>query len=53
MPAQFRRVHNYLDTADSPEAPEEVVEVHARTSHGDIVIRRAGIPGLALAQEER
>jgi len=46
VPAQFGRVHNYLDTADSPEAPEEVVEVHARTSHGDIVIRRARIPGL-------
>ncbi len=38
---QFGRVHNHLDTADSPEPSEETVEVRARTSYGDIVIRRA------------
>ena len=37
---QFGRVHNHLETADGPEPSDETVEVHARTSYGDIVIRR-------------
>ncbi|HEY2765637.1 MAG TPA: DUF4097 family beta strand repeat-containing protein [Pseudonocardiaceae bacterium] len=37
---QFGRVHNHLDTAEGPEPSDETVEVHARTSYGDIVIRR-------------
>ncbi|MGI9093793.1 MAG: DUF4097 family beta strand repeat-containing protein [Mycobacteriales bacterium] len=36
----FGRVHNYMDTADSPASSEETIEVRARTSYGDIVIRR-------------
>ena len=34
------RVHNALDAADAPEPSAETVEVRARTSVGDIVIRR-------------
>lgn len=34
------RVHNALDAADAPEPSAETVEVRARTSFGDIVIRR-------------
>jgi hypothetical protein len=35
------RVRNALEAADAPEAPAETVELRARTSLGDIVIRRA------------
>ncbi|MBF9133669.1 DUF4097 family beta strand repeat protein [Plantactinospora sp. S1510] len=35
------RVHNALDTTESPEENEETVEVRASTSWGDIMIRRA------------
>jgi DUF4097 and DUF4098 domain-containing protein YvlB len=38
---QFGRVRNDMDTADSPEPSDETVEVRARTSYGDIVIRRS------------
>jgi len=38
---QFGTVHNSMDAADSPEPSDEIVEVRARTSFGDIVIRRA------------
>lgn len=34
-------LRNSLDTADGPDQSKETVEVHARTSLGDIVIRRA------------
>jgi DUF4097 and DUF4098 domain-containing protein YvlB len=34
------KVHNALDAADAPEPSAETVEVRARTSVGDIVIRR-------------
>jgi DUF4097 and DUF4098 domain-containing protein YvlB len=34
-------VRNSLAVADSPEPADETAEVHARTSFGDIVIRRA------------
>lgn len=34
-------VHNALDAADGPEQSDETVEVRARTSFGDIVIRRS------------
>jgi hypothetical protein len=37
----FGRVHNHMDSADSPEPADEFVEVRARTSYGDIVIRHA------------
>ncbi|MET0419167.1 MAG: DUF4097 family beta strand repeat-containing protein [Actinoplanes sp.] len=35
------RVHNALETTDSPGATDETVEVRANTSYGDITIRRA------------
>jgi hypothetical protein len=35
------RVRNEMDATDQPGAGEEMVEVRARTSYGDIVIRRA------------
>jgi DUF4097 and DUF4098 domain-containing protein YvlB len=38
---QFGRVRNHMDTADSPKPSDETVEVRARTSYGDIVIRRS------------
>ena len=34
------KVHNLLDAADTPEPSAETVEVRARTSAGDVVIRR-------------
>jgi DUF4097 and DUF4098 domain-containing protein YvlB len=37
----FGRVHNNLEAAGSPAPSDETVEVHARTSYGDIVIRRS------------
>jgi DUF4097 and DUF4098 domain-containing protein YvlB len=38
---RFGAVRNSMETADSPEPSDEVLEVHARTSFGDIVIRRS------------
>jgi len=38
---RFGAVRNSMDPADSPEPTDEVLEVHARTSFGDIVIRRS------------
>ncbi len=35
------KVHNELDASDSPGPSDETAEVRARTSFGDIVIRRA------------
>ncbi|MDQ2877068.1 MAG: hypothetical protein M3Y33_20565, partial [Actinomycetota bacterium] len=37
----FGRVHNQLAAADGPDAADQVVEVRARTGHGDIVIHRS------------
>lgn len=37
----YGRIRNHLDRVDGPEGSTEAVEVHARTSAGDIVIRRA------------
>jgi hypothetical protein len=37
---QFGRVHNDLDAADAPATSAETVEVRARTSVGEVVIRR-------------
>jgi DUF4097 and DUF4098 domain-containing protein YvlB len=37
----FGRVHNELAAADGPGTADRVVEVRARTNHGDIVINRA------------
>ena len=38
--SQFGRVHNALEAADAPEAAAETVEVRARTSVGEVAIRR-------------
>lgn len=38
---RYGTVRNSLDSAAGPEDSDETVEVHARTSVGDIVIRRA------------
>ncbi len=38
---QFGRVRNDLDTTDRPAATDETVDIQARTSYGDVVIRRA------------
>jgi DUF4097 and DUF4098 domain-containing protein YvlB len=39
--SRFGHVHNSLGAADGPEASDETVEVRARTSYGDVVIRRS------------
>ena len=39
--ASAGRVHNDLDAAERPEDSDQTVEVRARTSIGDVVIRRA------------
>ncbi len=38
---QFGRIHNQLDSSDAPGPSDQTVEVSARTSYGDIVIRRS------------
>jgi DUF4097 and DUF4098 domain-containing protein YvlB len=38
--SRFGHVHNALDAADGPETSAETVEVRARTSVGEVVIRR-------------
>jgi DUF4097 and DUF4098 domain-containing protein YvlB len=35
------RIRNLLTEAEGPEGADETVEIHARTSYGDILIRRA------------
>ncbi|MBF6507528.1 DUF4097 family beta strand repeat protein [Nocardia farcinica] len=39
--SSFGHVHNSLTAADGPEEPDEKVEVRARTSFGDITVRRS------------
>jgi hypothetical protein len=38
---QFGRIQNHLDASDSPGPSDQTAEVSARTSYGDIVIRRS------------
>lgn len=38
---QYGKVHNSLDAQGGPGQADETVEVRARTSYGDIIIRRA------------
>jgi hypothetical protein len=38
---RFGSVRNSMDTADSPEPSDQVLQVYARTNFGDIVIRRS------------
>jgi len=48
------QVHNALDSTEAPESPGKTVEVRARTSVGDIVIRRAsGAPQLSSLGSSR
>lgn len=37
---RYGSVHNYLTASDTPEPSDETVEVRARSSYGDVVIRR-------------
>jgi DUF4097 and DUF4098 domain-containing protein YvlB len=41
---KFGRVRNDLSAADAPEPSAETVEVHARTSFGDVLIARSSVP---------
>jgi hypothetical protein len=41
---KFGRVHNNLTPADDPEPSAETVQVHARTSFGDVLITRSSVP---------
>ena len=41
---QFGHVRNLMDAAASPGPSDEIAEVRARTSYGDIVIRHSGEP---------
>jgi DUF4097 and DUF4098 domain-containing protein YvlB len=40
---KFGRVRNQLTPADQPEASAETVDVHARTSFGDVLIARSSV----------
>ncbi|HWE88717.1 MAG TPA: DUF4097 family beta strand repeat-containing protein [Pseudonocardiaceae bacterium] len=40
----FGRVRNDLDSTEDPGPADQTAEIHARTSFGDIVIRRAAVP---------
>ena len=44
LDTRFGTVHTDLDAAERPEAGEDAVEVRARSSFGDITIRRAPTP---------
>jgi DUF4097 and DUF4098 domain-containing protein YvlB len=43
--SQFGNVRSSLTASDGPQASDKTVEVHARTSFGDIVIRRSSFHG--------
>jgi hypothetical protein len=43
LDTRFGKVHNDLDAAEQPAPGEETVEVRARTSFGDITVRRAAL----------
>ena len=45
LTTRFGNVQNDLDAAERPEPGEDTVEVRARTSHGDITIRRSSATG--------
>ena len=38
---RYGRVHNMLEQADRPQPGEDIVEIRARTSFGDITVRRS------------
>ncbi len=39
--ARYGKVHNELDAAERPQPGEDTVEVRARSSFGDITVRRS------------
>jgi hypothetical protein len=41
LKTSYGRVHSELESADSPAPGEDAIEIRARTSYGDITIRRA------------
>jgi hypothetical protein len=45
LDTKFGTVHNELDAAERPEPSEDAVEVHAKTSMGDITIHRSAEAG--------
>ncbi len=47
----FGRVINRLDGAERPEASDDRIDLRARTSYGDILIRRSGNPEMILKEE--
>ena len=51
LDTKFGTVTNELDSADRPGGSEDTVEIHARTSMGDITIRRSTRSG--AGKEER
>ena len=51
LDTRYGHLHNALETAGPPAAGEETVEVRARTSYGDITIRRSA--GMTPAIEVR
>jgi DUF4097 and DUF4098 domain-containing protein YvlB len=46
----FGRVLNRLDAADQPEASDDRIDLRARTSAGDILIRRCDKPEMVLKE---
>lgn len=46
--SKYGSVHNSLHASNGPERSEATVEVRARTSYGDIVIRRSPIEDIAI-----
>ena len=50
---QFGRIHNQMDASGGPGPSDQTVEVSARTSYGDIVIRRSPVPAADSREEER
>jgi DUF4097 and DUF4098 domain-containing protein YvlB len=50
LDTRFGKVHNDLDAADSPAPGEDTVEIRARTSFGDITIRRARARDVSRAE---
>jgi hypothetical protein len=40
LQTQFGNVRNHIESSDAPPGDEQTVEVRARNSYGDIIIRR-------------
>jgi DUF4097 and DUF4098 domain-containing protein YvlB len=51
LETRFGAVQRDLDAAERPGPGEDAVEVHARTSMGDIAVRRSSTPAAGRAEE--